>query len=82
MTMIYTLCWQSKEWEIDIKVNREQRIGDTMLILLDGGILPMGIQKEKNHIFSKRKHQNINMDLSYEEAEIYNGDILYILEKE
>lgn len=82
MSMIYTLCWQSREWEIDIKVNREQRIGDTMLILLDGGILPMRVQKEKEHIFSKRKNQYIDMDFSYEEAEIYNGDILYIIEKE
>lgn len=76
--MIYTLCWQCKGLVIDIKVNREQKIADTMLILLDGGVLPIEFNKENNHIFSKRKGEYINMDLNYEEAEIFNGDILYI----
>ena len=76
--MIYTLCWESKEFGTDIKVNREQKIEDTLQILWNGGILPAEFRSETHQIFSGRKEVYINTDLNYEEAEIYNGDILYI----
>ena len=76
--MILTLCWESKDMMIDIKVNREQKIADTISILMDGGVLPTDFDVDKNDIFSNRKGEDINLNISYEEAEIYNGDILYI----
>lgn len=76
--MIYTLCFEEIELKLDIKVNREQRISETMMILHDGGILPLTFDFEKKRIFSKRKDEYIDAALSYEEAEIFNGDILYI----
>lgn len=76
--MIYTLCWESKEFRKDIKVNREQKIEDTLQILWNGGVLPAEFRPETHQLFSGRKKVSINPDLNYEEAEIYNGDILYI----
>lgn len=76
--MIYTLCWDSKNLKIDIKVNREQKIADTMLILFDGGVLPTDFNTENRRIFSKRKNEYIDTGLSYENAKIFNGDVLYI----
>lgn len=76
--MIYTLCWDSKNLKIDIKVNREQKIADTMLILFDGGVLGADFNIENRRIFSKRKDEYIDTALSYEKAKIFNGDVLYI----
>lgn len=76
--MIFTLYWESKEFMRDIKVSREQRISETLFILLDGGILPMDFNIEKMHLFSKRKGEYINTELTYEQEDIFNGDILYI----
>lgn len=76
--MIFTLCWEDKEFSIDIKVNREQKVSETLLILADGGILPMDFEIEKMRLFSKRKGEYIDINLSYEQGDIFNGDILYI----
>lgn len=76
--MIFTLCWKDKKFNADIKVNREQKVSETLLILLDGGILPMDFKIEKMRLFSERKGEYINMNLSYEQGDIFNGDILYI----
>lgn len=61
----------------DIKVNRKQRIEDTVTVLRKCGLLE---RQEFNFytIFSKRKEIRINRHLTYEQAEIYTGDILYI----
>lgn len=76
--MIYTLCFEEIELKLDIKVNREQKISETIMILHDGGVLPAAVNFEKTQIFSKRKDEYIDAALSYEEAEIFNGDILYV----
>ncbi len=76
--MIYTLCWEEIDFMKDIKVNREQKILETVIILIDGGILPRGINDREIHIFSKRKGEYIDVNTSYVQADIFNGDILYI----
>lgn len=76
--MIYTLRWEEQEFIKDIKVNRAQKICDTILILQDGGVLPNEAGKEKIRIFSKRKGEYINTEQSYEQADIFQGDILFI----
>lgn len=76
--MIYTLCWEEIDFMKDIKVNREQKILETVIILIDGGILPRGINDREIRIFSKRKGEYIDVNASYVQADIFNGDILYI----
>lgn len=76
--MIYTLCWENKGFGTDIKVNREQKIADTLQILWNGGVLPAEFLPKTHRLFSGRKEGYVNTNLNYEEAEIYNGDILYI----
>jgi len=76
--MIITLKQNTKKNEMDIKVNREQRIMDTLLILIDGGILQEQSDLEKNTIYSERLDKKIDVKMTYEQAEVYNGDILYL----
>ncbi len=73
--MIYTLCIDASDFTRDIKVNEEQKIIDTIRILIDGNIIR---DYEKITIFSERKNMNINLEQTYKEAEILNGDILHI----
>lgn len=80
--MIFTLCWDEYQFTKDIKINPEQKIVDTLLILVDGGVLSGDLQIENIYIFSKRRNENIDVKLSYESANIQNGDILYIKKKE
>ncbi len=74
--MIYTLCWKAHGWMQDIKVNRAQRISETIYILRDAGILPGEV--EELRIFSKRRGEYVHVDASYEEEDIYQGDVLSI----
>ncbi len=76
--MIITLRQNTKKNGMDIKVNREQRIMDTLLILIDGGILQEQSDLENNTIYSERLDKKIDVKMTYEQAEIYNGDILYL----
>lgn len=76
--MIYTLCWEEGSFARDIKVNRAQKIAETIMVLKDGGILPSDLDVGKIGIFSKRKGKYINKNASYEQEEIFQGDILYI----
>lgn len=76
--MIYTLCWEENNFMRDIKVNRAQKIAETITVLKDGSILPPDLDIEKIRIFSKRKGEYINKNASYEQEEIFQGDILYI----
>ncbi len=76
--MIYTLCWEENNFMKDIKVNRAQKIVETILVLQDGNILPCDLEVGKIRIFSKRKGEYINKNASYEQEKIFQGDILYI----
>lgn len=75
--MIITLSQENKQFKADIKVNREQKISDTLLILEDGGVLP-GHRTRECCIFSERLEEYIDIQLTYQQAGVYNGDILYI----
>jgi len=76
--MIYTLCWEENNFVRDIKVNRAQKIAETITVLKDGSILPPDLDIEKIRIFSKRKGEYINKKASNEQEEIFQGDILNI----
>ena len=62
----------------DIKVNREQKIIETILVLQDGRVLPSNIDIEKVRIFSGRKGEYIDKNANYVQEDIFQGDILYI----
>lgn len=61
----------------DFKVNRKQKIEDTITVISEGTLFFEG-KKEKYTIFSKRRGERINRHLTYEQAEIYAGDILFV----
>lgn len=79
--MIFTLCLDDKAWKRDIKVNAEQKIGETILILIDGGALPylQGIDNLK--IFSDRAGKYLDLEKNYQQEQIYQGDILHITQE-
>ncbi|MBD5474811.1 MAG: hypothetical protein HDR17_02330 [Lachnospiraceae bacterium] len=76
--MIYTLCWEEGGFVRDIRVNRKQKIFETIAILIDGGLLMHNLSNRGIRIFSIRKGEYIDLNESYEKEDIFNGDILYI----
>lgn len=74
--MIITLIWNDEKNEIDMKVNPEQRILDTLLVLADADVL--NGTEENQSLYSKRLNEYIEVKMSYEQAGIYNGDILIL----
>ncbi len=76
--MIFTLCMEEDGFMKDIKVNREQKIVETILVLQDGKVLPPDIDIEKVRIFSGRKGEYIDKNANYVQEDIFQGDILYI----
>lgn len=62
--------------EINIRIDERQSIRDTLMVLVENGkIYPINdLQK----VYSMRKKQYVNIGLTYEQAEIYNGDRLII----
>lgn len=77
--MIITLQQEKNSFYKDIKVNREQKIEDTLLILYEGGILSEKIDFEDSCIYSQRLGKCVNISNTYEQAGIFNGDILSIM---
>lgn len=76
--MIYTLCMEESGFMRDIKVNREQKIAETILVLQDGKVLPSDIDIGKVRIFSGRKGEYVDKEANYVQEDIFQGDILYI----
>lgn len=77
--MIITLRQEKNNFCRDIKVNREQKVADTLLILYEGGILPEAIAFTNCRIISKRLGEYIEVTNTYEQENIFNGDILNII---
>lgn len=73
MMMTISLAILAENKQIDIMVNDEQRIGNTLEVVKEQGV----IRENKNMILrSQRSRQRINPQHSYKEEHIYNGDIL------
>lgn len=77
--MIITLCQEKNHFCRDIKVNREQKIMETLFIMFDGGIISERVDPSINRIFSTRQNEYIDMEKTYEQENIFNGDILSII---
>lgn len=76
--MIVTLHLDETYWERDIKVNREQKIRETLWILVDAGVLPTDTLQKMKTVFSERQGICIDPEQTYQQAEVYQGDILHI----
>ena len=75
--MIYTLICKQIHFETDIKVFEHQKIKDTLSILYNEKIIAIN-PDNPIAIRSERKAEMISKEMTYEQAGIYNGDILYI----
>lgn len=76
--MILTFIITSENKEIDLKVNGRQAIRDTLMIMQENGLISNTINVDELKVASARHKEAVVCGQSYEEAEIYNGDILYI----
>ena len=65
---------------MDIQVNSEQRLCETMEILLEAGLLPGSMVTDMTHVYSRRQKSRINVRITYDQALILNGDRLCLAE--
>lgn len=71
-----TLAFLLSGRKIKIKVNTNQKIVDTLKILLEAGMFISLKLEEVNYIYSERNERPISIHLNYEQGNIYNGDVL------
>lgn len=65
---------------IDIKVNSDQKIKDTLEILIQNGFLANSLTNKNRKVKSHRQEDFVNIEMTYNQEKIYYGDILYIYE--
>lgn len=71
------LTWRtSGQPDMDLLVFPEQKIVETMQILAEKDLLEEGMEDSVKYVKSLRTNQQVNILLTYKEAEIYSGDIL------
>lgn len=71
------LTWRVKgKRDMDLLVFEEQRIAETMEILVDKGLLEYEMADNIKYVKSMRTNNQVNILLTYSEANIYSGDIL------
>lgn len=71
------LTWRVKgKQDMDLLVFEEQKIAETMKILVDKGILEDEMADTVKYVKSMRTNNQVNILLTYSEANIYSGDIL------
>ncbi len=71
------LTWRARgQKDIDLIVSAEQKISETMNILAEREIFEKDIVDSAKYIKSLRTNNQVNILLTYNEANIYAGDIL------
>ena len=71
------LTWRVKgKRDMDLLVFEEQKIAETMKILVDKGILEDEMADTVKYVKSMRTNNQVNILLTYSEANIYSGDVL------
>lgn len=71
------LTWRVKgKRDLDLLVYEEQKISETMEILADKGLLDTETAEAVQYVKSMRTKNQVNILLTYSEANIYSGDIL------
>lgn len=77
------LTWRVKgKRDMDLLVSEEQKIAETMEILAEKGLLDEETAGTVSYVRSMRTKNQVNVLLTYREAEIYSGDILELEEEE
>ena len=61
---------------MDIQVNAEQKIIDTLQVLYQAGLIQDEDIGTAGYVYSERNKQIVNTQLTYKQAMIFNGDIL------
>lgn len=75
------LTWRINQRDVDLMVNSNQRICDTIKILYESGYLDVLEADNIQFVKSHRNLRNINVRLTYENGMIYSGDIIEIIDK-
>lgn len=65
--------------DIDILVCQEQAIRETLQVLAESGYIPIHFLNNIKYIKALRTGEQINVFLSYGEANIYTGDIIEVI---
>lgn len=65
----------SEKRTFDLQVNTDQKIKNTLQILQEAGMVSKEVSTA-THVYSERQKQQINTGISYEQAQIYQGDII------
>jgi len=74
------LTWRIKgKKDLDLLVFEEQQIAETMDILIDKGILEEETADTVKYVKSMRTNNQVNILLTYSEANIFSGDILELI---
>lgn len=73
------LTWRIKgQWDMELLVFEEQKIVETMEILAEKGLLGDEVADSVQYIKALRTNNQVNVLLTYSEANIYSGDILVL----
>ncbi len=73
------LTWRVKNQpDMDLIVSDEQKIAETMEVLVEKGLLEAEAADSAKYMKSLRTNNQVNIFLTYQEAEIYSGDILVL----
>ncbi len=65
--------------ELDLMVSSKQKIKETLRVLNDTQIYHMS-SKIPDYVIARRRNRRVPTECTYEQAEIYEGDILEIPE--
>lgn len=79
MKLTITITDRKTEKSYDIQADSRQRIGTTLRVLKDN--IPEVDWEETNMIQSERTKRRIHPEQTYEDAKIYTGDRLWIIER-
>ena len=73
------LTWRIKgQRDMELLVFEEQKIAETMEILLEKGFMGDEVLNSVEYIKALRTNNQVNVLLTYKEANIYSGDILVL----
>lgn len=76
------LTWRVRgKQDMDLLVSEDQKIAETMEILTEKGLLEEETAETVSYVRSMRTKNQVNVLLTYSEAEIYSGDILELEEE-
>lgn len=71
-----TLKVSSEKRMFDLQVNTDQKIKSTLRILQEAGLISEDEFVKMKYVYSERQKRKINIGVTYEQAQIYQGDII------